>query len=247
MKTLFNYIKDSSYCVAFTGAGVSTLSGIPDFRGKQGLYTSFDADKLFDYDYFLQNPAYFYEMSKEFIYNLDSRKPSVVHEVIASLEKSGLIKAIITQNIDLLHSKAGSSNVYEIHGSPRIHTCIACRRTYQYGEIAKIVKSGAIPRCFVCKGIVKPDIIFFGEMLNQAVLRGAVAEASKADLIIVCGTSLVVQPAASIPEYTLDNGGALIIINDSPTPLDHRCKARYYSLSESFSELRGEYESTLLS
>jgi NAD-dependent deacetylase len=241
MKTLYNYIKDSSYCVAFTGAGVSTLSGIPDFRGKQGLYKNFDADRLFDYDYFIENPAYFYEKSKDVIYNLDSRKPSVVHEVFASLEEAGLIKALITQNIDLLHSKAGSNNVYEIHGSPRVHTCVSCRRTYQYEEIAQIVKSGTIPRCFACKGIVKPDITFFGEMLDETVLRGAIAEAAKADLIIVCGTTLVVQPAASIPEYTLDNGGALIIINDSPTPLDNFCEARYYSLKDSFVELQNEF------
>jgi NAD-dependent deacetylase len=240
MKTLFDYIKDASYCVTFTGAGVSTLSGIPDFRGKQGIYKTIDADKLFDHDYFLENPSYFYELSKDFIYNLDSKEPSVVHEVLASLEKADLLKAVITQNIDLLHTKAGSRNVLEIHGSPRVHTCLSCKRTYQYHEIAQIVKSGVTPRCFICKGIVKPDIVFFGEMLDPNVLKASVAEASKADLIIVCGTSLVVQPAASLPEYTLDNGGKLIIINDSPTPLDHWCTARFHSLKDSFSELQIE-------
>jgi NAD-dependent deacetylase len=238
MKTLFDYIQDASYCVGFTGAGVSTLSGIPDFRGKQGLYTSFDAEKLFDYDYFCQNPSYFYEMSKDFIYNIDSKVPSVVHEVFAQMEQAGNMKAVITQNIDMLHIRAGSKNVLEIHGSPKVHTCLSCGNTCMFEEIVPIVKSGNVPHCSSCKDIMKPDIIFFGEMLDQAVLYAAVTEASRADLIIVCGTSLVVQPAASIPVYTLDNGGKLIIVNDSPTPLDSRCTARFYSLEEVFTELR---------
>ncbi|HEX2957862.1 MAG TPA: Sir2 family NAD-dependent protein deacetylase [Chitinispirillaceae bacterium] len=238
MKTLFDYINDASYCVGFTGAGVSTLSGIPDFRGKQGLYTSFDADKLFDYDYFCKNPSYFYEMSKDFIYNIDSKVPSVVHEVFALMEQAGKVKAVITQNIDMLHTRAGSKNVFEIHGSPKVHTCLSCGKTCLFDEVAPIVKSGNIPRCTSCKDVVKPDIIFFGEMLDQAVLHAAVTEASNADLIIVCGTSLVVQPAASIPVYTLENGGKLIIVNDSPTPLDSRCTACFYSLEEVFTELR---------
>jgi NAD-dependent deacetylase len=238
MKTLIDYINEALYCVGFTGAGVSTLSGIPDFRGKNGLYSSFDADKLFDFDYFCKNPSYFYEMSKDFIYNIDSKIPSVVHEVFALLEQTGRMKAVITQNIDMLHTRAGSKNVFEIHGSPKVHTCLNCGNTCSFEEIVPVVRNGKVPHCISCKDIMKPDIIFFGEMLDQAVLYGAVTEASRADLIIVCGTSLVVQPAASIPVYTLDNGGKVIIVNDSPTPLDNRCAARFYSLEEVFAELR---------
>ncbi len=241
MKTLIEYINAASYCVGFTGAGVSTLSGIPDFRGKNGLYSSFDADKLFDYDYFCKNPSYFYEMSKDFIYNIDSKVPSVVHDVFAQMEQAGKMKAVITQNIDMLHTRAGSRNVLEIHGSPKVHTCLNCRNTCSFEEIVPVVKNGNVPHCILCKDTMKPDIIFFGEMLDQAVLYAAVTEASKADLIIVCGTSLIVQPAASIPVYTLEHGGRLIIVNDSATPLDGQCVARFYNIEEVFTELRSYF------
>lgn len=232
-------IRRATYCVALTGAGISTLSGIRDFRGKNGIYKEFDADRIFDLDCFLKDPSFYYGATKDFIYDLDTKEPSVVHRELARLEKAGIVKAVITQNIDLLHSKAGSSNVIEIHGSPKIHRCLACGRTFPFGEIAMRVKKGDTPWCS-CGGMVKPDIIFFGEGLDSQVLDDAVAEASKADCMIALGTSLVVRPAASLPLLTIDNGGKLIIVNDMPTPLDKFACARHDDLEEFFRKLREE-------
>src|SRR5215469_1313301 len=123
---LIKKITKARYCTAFTGAGVSTLSGIRDFRGKNGLYNDFDAEKIFDIDYFEKDPSFYYKASASLIYDIDEKKPSIVHIVLAEMEKQGLLKALITQNIDLLHEKAGSSRVIEIHGSPKIHYCLRC-------------------------------------------------------------------------------------------------------------------------
>ncbi|MCE5256709.1 MAG: NAD-dependent deacetylase, partial [Spirochaetaceae bacterium] len=123
---LFGMMKASRHCVAFTGAGVSTFSGIQDFRGKHGLYRTTNAQKIFDIAVFRQDPSYYYSMTKDFIYGLDEKKPSIVHQVLAKLEKLGILQAVITQNIDLLHQKAGSRHVIEIHGTPEPHHCTGC-------------------------------------------------------------------------------------------------------------------------
>lgn len=236
MSAIIEFIKESKYCVALTGAGISTLSGIPDFRGKNGIYINFDADKIFDYNYFLYDPSYYYKASKDFIYSIDKVQPNIIHNELARLESSGIIKSTITQNIDLLHSRAGSKNVIEIHGSARTHTCLKCGEKYTYEQIARIVHNDKIPTC-TCKGCIKPDIIFFGEALDPQSLQKAVDEASKADLILALGTSLVVQPAASLPLYSLENGGVLVIVNDMSTPLDHIAAGRYPDLEIVFKEI----------
>jgi NAD-dependent deacetylase len=232
MDKLKELLDNSHYTVALTGAGVSTLSGIRDFRGKNGLYKDFDADKIFDLRYFLQNPDYYYRQSKDFIYGLEKFRPSIIHNLLARLEDEGIIKAVLTQNIDMLHQKAGSKNVIELHGSPAKHFCLSCKKEYEFAEIARIVNTGQTPYCGVCSGIVKPDIIFFGEQLREKALTGAQRETLKADLMIVLGSSLAVNPAAFFPFELARNGGKLIIVNDQPTPLDKFAELKFDDLEK---------------
>ena len=237
---LFDKIISSKYCTALTGAGVSTLSGIRDFRGKNGLYSDkdLDAEKIFDIAYFEKDPSIYYKASASFIYNIDEKQPSIVHSVLAELEKQGLLKALITQNIDLLHEKAGSVRVIEIHGSPGIHHCLRCAGVRMpFKEAAAIVQSGQLPSCPKCGRVLKPAITFFGESLPVNALRDATEEAQKSDLMLVLGTSLTVFPAASMPQYTLRQGGEIVIVNNMPTPLDNMAVLHYDDLAETFEEL----------
>ena len=235
---LFTLIKEAKYPVALTGAGVSTLSGIRDFRGKNGLYKEMDAEKIFDINYFTQDPSFYYEQAGSFIYNIDEKEASVVHIVLGEIEKRGLLKALITQNIDLLHQKGGSKNVIEIHGSPKVHYCMRCSGIrVSFEEAAAAVKKGEMPKCPKCGQVLKPAITFFGESLPVDALREAVSESQKADLMLVLGTSLTVYPAASMPEYTLRSGGKIVIINNMPTPMDGRALLHFDDLGSVFEEL----------
>lgn len=237
LEALRGLIFAARHCVAFTGAGVSTLSGIRDFRGRNGLYKSVDAEKIFDIEVFRRNPSYYYKMTKDFIYGLDDKKPSVVHRVLASLEAAGALKAVITQNIDLLHQKAGSRRVIEIHGSPSIHRCPACGSTMSFAEAAALVLADALPLCEKCGTALKPDITFFGESLPAEALSQARDEARAADLMLVLGSTLLVYPAAALPEYTLDRGGSLVIVNDMATHLDVRASLKFDDLGAVFNFL----------
>jgi NAD-dependent deacetylase len=224
--------------VALTGAGVSTLSGIRDFRGKNGLYNDMDAEKIFDIAYFQQDPSFYYRSAGSFIYNIDEKEPSVVHTCLGELERRGFLKALITQNIDLLHQKGGSRHVIEVHGSPRVHYCLRCPGIrMDFEEAAAIVRAGGLPRCSKCGGVLKPAVTFFGESLPIEALMEAMKEAQAADLMLVLGTSLVVNPAASLPRDTLRNGGRVIIVNNMPTPLDSQAYRRFEDLGEIFEGL----------
>ena len=237
IEALLALILEARRCVAFTGAGVSTLSGIRDFRGKNGLYKTLDAEKIFDIDMFRRDPSFYYAMTREFIYGLDDKEPSVVHKVLARLEQMGHLSAIITQNIDLLHQKAGSSRVIEVHGSPSIHRCPRCGTTTTFAEIAPIVRAGELPRCRVCGAVPKPEITFFGENLPEAALREARREARSADLMLILGSSLLVFPAASLPELVLDHGGKLVIVNEMATHLDAAASLAFSDLGTVFDSL----------
>ncbi|MDR0487061.1 MAG: NAD-dependent deacetylase [Treponema sp.] len=240
---LYDKIAKSRHCAAFTGAGVSTLSGIRDFRGKDGLYNDLDAEKIFDINYFEKDPSFYYKAASSFIYNLDEKEASVVHIVLAELEKRGFVKSLITQNIDLLHEKAGSRRVIEIHGSPKVHYCLRCSGVRMpFREAADIVRAGEYPRCPKCGRILKPAITFFGEGLPMDALKEATGEAQKADLMLVLGTSLTVFPAASMPRYTLSHGGEIVIINNMPTPMDNQAVLHFDDLAEVFEGLRGILE-----
>jgi NAD-dependent deacetylase len=241
---LFEKIMAAKYCVALTGAGVSTLSGIRDFRGKNGLYNDIDAEMLFDLAYFEHDPAYYYKTAGAFIYNVDEKEASVVHTCLAELEKRGALKALITQNIDLLHQKGGSSRVIEVHGSPSIHYCLRCAGIrLPFAEAAAIVKQGGLPRCPRCNRVLKPAITFFGEALPIAALREAEDAAQKADLMLVLGTSLTVHPAAGLPRTTLNSGGEVVIVNNMPTPLDRYAVMRFSELQSVFEGLQDMLQS----
>lgn len=235
---LYERIRKARHCVALTGAGVSTLSGIRDFRGKNGLYNDMDAEKIFDIDYFTQDPSYYYRAAGSFIYNIDEKEASVVHKALGELEKQGLLKALITQNIDLLHQKGGSKKVIEVHGSPQIHYCLRCAGVRMpFAEAAALVKAGELPKCPRCGRVLKPAITFFGESLPISALHEAGQEAQQADLMLVLGTSLTVYPAASLPEYTLRNGGEIVIVNNMATSLDSRAVQHFDDLGDVFDEL----------
>ena len=216
IKTVLDTIQKSSHTVAMTGAGISTLCGIPDFRSPHcGLWYRYDAEKIFLIDHFYSNPEYFYDFSREFIFKgmgMDT-PPGIIHHLISLLQKKKLIKRVITQNIDLLHQKAGSTDVLELHGSPMKNYCVGCRKSFSFEDVIAKLKTEKVPRCDECDAVIKPDIIFFGECLHENVISTAMQEASKADCCIVFGSSLVVYPAASIPEITLNHGGKLIIVN----------------------------------
>jgi NAD-dependent deacetylase len=238
IKDLFGMIKSAKHCVALTGAGVSTLSGIRDFRGKNGLYNEMDAEKMFDLDYFEVDPSYYYKTAGSFIYNVDEKAASIVHTTLAALEAIGHLKAVITQNIDLLHQKGGSKKVIEVHGSPAVHYCLRCPGVrMDYKTAAGIVKSGELPHCPKCGAVLKPAITFFGESLPREALYEASSESQAADLMLVLGTSLTVHPAAGLPEYTRNNGGKIVIVNNMATPLDSYAALHFDDLSEVFEGL----------
>jgi NAD-dependent deacetylase len=239
IQELFEQIASARHCVALTGAGVSTLSGIRDFRGKNGLYNDMDAEKIFDIGYFEQDPTFYYRAAASFIYNIDEKEASVVHIVLAKLEEKGMLKALITQNIDLLHQKGGSKRVIEIHGSPKVHYCLRCPDLRMpFEEAAALVRKGEFPKCPKCGRILKPAITFFGESLPAGALREAVEEAQEADLMLVLGTSLTVFPAAGLPRYTLRRGGRIVIVNNMPTPLDNQALLKFDDLGEIFQGLK---------
>ncbi len=237
---LHDLLLSSTNTVAFTGAGVSTASGIRDFRGKDGIYNDtfhgYRVEELFGIDLFRSDPSLFYEWSRDFVYGLDAFHPCTVHNVLARLERMGLLNAVITQNIDRLHTLAGSQKVFEVHGSPHVHHCLTCGKAYGYDEVAPVVRNGEVPHCS-CGGVLKPDIVFYGEPLPEATFNAALRACQEADLCLVLGSSLTVYPAAALPEEAYRFGGRLVIINDSPTPLDRRAILRLPDLTEAFTEL----------
>ena len=236
-RKLADRIAAAKHCVAFTGAGVSTLSGIRDFRGKNGLYTLPETDKMFDKEVFRETPSVYYQLAKEFIYGLPEKEPSIVHQVLAGLEARGILKALIPQNIDLLHQKAGSKHVIEVHGSPSRHSCTHCSYSTTFEDVVESARKGEIPLCPNCHHALKPDITFFGEALPFAAITEAQKECGRADLVLVLGSSLTVYPAAALPQLTLQAGGAVAIVNEQPTYLDDYAILRCTDLQECFEYL----------
>lgn len=239
-KTLVSLIESSSCMTVFTGAGVSTLSGIPDFRGAHGVYTDpwhgMDVEEIISLSFFRREPKIFYQWAKDVWYHLEDYKPNIVHNSIALLEKKGHLKTVYTQNIDMLHQKAGSTDVVEIHGSPEYHYCTKCGKSYTYNEIAPFVRSNVLPVC-TCGGIIKPKIVFYEENLVEKDLDRAFMDFSKTDLCLVLGSSLVVQPAASLPVLALRNNAKVVIVNAQPTTLDKYCTLCFSSLQQTFDSL----------
>ena len=232
MEKLIEALKKAKHVGCLTGAGVSTLCGIPDFRGPQGLYKQKDAERIFDIDWFDRDPSIYYNGCAELVYGLDKFQPGPVHQALKHLEDLGILKGIATQNIDMLHQKAGSSNVYEVHGSPILHHCRQCDDEKSFDEILAMLKTaGGVPRC-QCGGAYKPDITFFGESLPEEAFTASQSLAIKSDVFLVLGTSLTVFPAAGLPRLTLQAGGKVFIVNAQPTSLDEYAAGVYRDLGE---------------
>ena len=231
MKELIEAIRGAKCVGCLTGAGVSTLCGIPDFRGPQGLYKQPNAERIFDIDWFDRDPSVYYNGCAELVYGLDRFQPGPVHLALKHLEDKGKLAGIATQNIDMLHQKAGSSNVYEVHGSPILHHCRRCGDEKTFEEIMAMLKGGGIPKC-TCGGAYKPDITFFGESLPEEAFRSAQELAIRSDVFLVLGTSLKVFPAAGLPRLTLQAGGKVFIVNGQRTDLDDYAAGVYRDLAE---------------
>ena len=229
MEKLIEALKGAKHVGCRTGAGVSTLCGIPDFRGPQGLYKQKDAERIFDIDWFDRDPSIYYNGCAELVYGLDKFQPGPVHTALRHLEGLGILKGIATQNIDMLHQKAGSSHVYEVHGSPILHHCRRCGDEKTFAEIMEMLKKGGVPKC-ACGGAYKPDITFFGESLPEEAFAAAQELAIRADVFLVLGTSLTVFPAAGLPRLTLQAGGEVIVVNAQPTSLDDYAYGRFDDL-----------------
>ena len=239
-------IRTAKNMTVFTGAGVSTLSGIRDFRGINGVYKEpwhgREVEDILSLNTFLQEPELFYGWATEFVYCLERFEPSVVHRVLAKLEEKQLLKALYTQNIDLLHTKAGNKNVYEIHDSPALHHCLKCRMEYSYEEISPMVLGGKVPYCDHCGGLVKPDIVFYGESLNEELLDKGFTDFENSDLVLVLGSSLTVQPAASLPMAAKYGGADIVIVNNQPTNLDSSAVLTFKDLKVVFDYLENVFE-----
>lgn len=206
-------IVKSKYAVAFTGAGISVESGIPPFRGENGLWSRYDPNVL-DLTNFQLNPVEAWKVIKEIFYDFfGEAKPNDAHFALAEMEKRGLIKAVITQNIDNLHYDAGSKEVYEFHGNSRMLVCPYCNKKY----VASKVDLSDIPLCDQCHGVLKPDFIFFGEGIPEEAYRKSFEAARQADVMIIIGSTGEVVPASSVPMYAKHNGAKIIEINPDIT------------------------------
>ena len=217
--TLLDIVNNSRRIVFFGGAGVSTESGIPDFRGQDGLYRmKYDVppETIISASYFHAHPEEFFRFYRDKMLALNAQ-PNAAHKKLAQWERAGKLLAVVTQNIDGLHQAAGSRRVYELHGSVHRNHCLACKKSY---PASFIVRSSGVPRCS-CGGIVKPDVVLYEEPLDGEVIEGALDAIASADTLIVAGTSLTVYPAASFVSYF--RGENLVLINRDPTPLDGQC------------------------
>ena len=235
IRKLQDWIDESQNIVFFGGAGVSTESGIPDFRSTDGLYHQqydYPPETILSHTFFEKNPAEFYRFYRDKMI-VQGAKPNAAHLKLAELERAGKLKAVVTQNIDGLHQAAGSRTVYELHGSVHRNTCQKCGARYTLEEFLTL---GDVPKCRVCGGRVKPDVVLYEESLDQATIIGAVDAIRRADLLIVAGTSLTVYPAAAfLDEYP---GNRLVLINKTVTPRDDIANLTLHeSLGEVFSRL----------
>lgn len=217
-------IRRSRSIVALTGAGISTAAGIPDFRGPRGLYVTrrYDPEKVFEIGWFRREPRYFYKFSRDFVATVKDVRPTFTHRFLAELEREGPLTGVITQNIDMLHQLAGSRNVVELHGSYRTATCTTCGRqqrdlTYPWWEKAMAASpTPPVALCSGCNGVLKPDIVFFGELVNG--YEEAEQMVAQCDLLLVLGSSLKVAPASLLPHRTETT---TVVVNRGEVMLQH--------------------------
>ena len=231
---LFDYAEK---IVALTGAGISTLSGIPDFRGKNGFYTNnitfegYDRQTLLDLKFFVQHPEIFYRFALQYMYPMLEKTPSVGHITLAELQKRGILDVLYTQNIDLLHTKAGAK-AYELHGQLNSHSCMKCGNFYFTNEeIYQLLAQGKVPYCH-CGGLVKPDVVFFNEELNEKLLEQAFHDFETSDIALVIGSSLSVPPVCTLPMAARLNHGKIIIVNEQPTQYDQYATYKFNDIAD---------------
>ena len=234
LQTLKNWIAESKNIVFFGGAGVSTESGIPDFRSVDGLYSQkfdYPPETIISHSFYQRRPEYFFRFYREKMRPLGF-EPNITHRVLARWEAEGKLGAVVTQNIDGLHQKAGSKRVYELHGSVLRNYCVRCGKFHS----AEFVRDSAgVPKC-VCGGTVKPDVVLYEESLDGDTIEKSIAAIQNADLLIVAGTSLTVYPAAGLVNYY--QGNRLVLINRDETPYDNYANLVFHeSLGKIFSQL----------
>lgn len=236
VEKLQEIIDESRNIVFFGGAGVSTESGIPDFRSKDGLYNQkykYPPEQIISHSFFVHNPEEFYIFYKDRML-ISGAKPNAAHRKLAELEKAGKLSAVVTQNIDGLHQMAGSKKVYELHGSVLRNYCTRCHKFF---DVDYIKEASGIPYCDVCGGIVKPDVVLYEESLDTDTIVGAVNAITNADTLIVAGTSLVVYPAAGFIDYF--KGNHFVLINRDPTPADYKADLVIHDkVGEVFSQIQ---------
>ena len=237
IQKLKKWVEESNNIVFFGGAGVSTESGIPDFRGEAGIYQTIseygiNPETILSHTFFENNKEVFFDYCKKHLVFPDA-KPNAAHYGLAELEKQGKLKAVITQNIDNLHQAAGSKNVLELHGTLYKNYCIKCGKKF---DIDYVLNSDGIPKCDKCGGVVRPDVVLYEESLDMDVMQKAVNYIASCDMLIIGGTSLAVYPAAGLINYY--NGNKLVLINKSTTNLDNRADlALHMNIGEVFSKI----------
>jgi NAD-dependent deacetylase len=224
---LAELIRESGCTVALTGAGISVPSGIPDFRTPgEGIWEKVDPMEVAHIDAFRRDPAKFWGFYRERLRMLGDEEPNGAHRVLAELERRGLIEAVITQNIDTLHHKAGSERVIEVHGSIRTSSCQSCDAAFRLEAVEGLFDASGAAVCAHCGGDVKPDVVLFGELLPADAIAEAESLADRADLMLCVGSSLEVYPVAGLPSVTLRRGGQLAVITKGPTPFDSDAAVR---------------------
>jgi NAD-dependent deacetylase len=210
-------------CVVLTGAGISTESGIPDFRSPTGIWARYDPMDYATIDAFLEDPVKVWDFYGRRLSVLGDAEPNDGHRALAELEHRGWVRAVITQNIDRLHERAGSCALVEVHGSIRTSSCLSCGAVVPFDEVVALLP---VPACPVCGRVLKPDVVMFGELLPEAAIARAMQLAAQAELMLVVGSTLEVYPVAGLPLETLAAGGALAIVNRGETGLDSRATVR---------------------
>ena len=223
---LAELIEANQPCVVLTGAGASTESGIPDFRSASGIWKQYDPMVVASIDGFRRDPVRVWEFYGRRLDLLADAQPNLAHRALSELETRGLVQAVITQNVDRLHTAAGSRDVIEVHGSVGSADCLACGR--HEPSVRELLP---LPRCADCGEVLKPGVVMFGELLPGAAIERATALAQGAGLLLVVGTSLEVWPVAGLPDETLAHGGALAIVNHDPTPYDGRARLVIHSVA----------------
>ena len=213
LRRFADLLQKASHIAVLTGAGMSTESGIPDFRSSTGVYNTISSEEIFDIDAFYAKPEYFYKVMGPFLCKISEAQPNAGHHALARLEQTGRAVTIATQNIDGLHQRANSTQVKEVHGTLSTMTCLTCGRHENSDNLKNFFQQGKVPRC-PCGGIYKPDITFYGEALPQQAFAEAVAAFQSCDLALILGTSLAVYPAGSLPSFR-PRGTPVVVINKS--------------------------------